>query len=67
MNDRRQNHGIEVGQRFRDHNGGRARVIAVAEGYAMLRRPRSHAFIQSCRALAKGLRGWQRRDEEQQG
>lgn len=67
MNDRRQNRGIEVGQRFQDHNGGRVRVIAVAEGFAMLRRPGSNPFIQSCRALAKGLRGWKPSVEEQQG
>lgn len=37
---------------------GHARVLAVAEGYAMMRRHRRNPFLVSVDVLLSGARGW---------
>lgn len=48
---------IEAGQRWADQYG-EARVLAVAEGYAMLRRPTSNPFIVPLGLMRSGRYGW---------
>lgn len=50
---------VEAGQLWRDEFG-QARVMAVAEGYAMLRRRRSNPFIASTDQMLSGQYGWRR-------
>lgn len=44
-------------QLWRDREG-HARVLAVAEGYAMMRRHRRNPFLVSTDVLLTGARGW---------
>lgn len=53
---------IKAGQIWHD-NVGNARVLAVAEGYVMLRRRRSNPFIQSAQRMREGKDGWQLSEE----
>lgn len=49
---------VRVGQRWIDERGGPARVLAVAEGYAMLRRHRRNPFVADVASLLRGDYGW---------
>lgn len=48
---------VAPGQRWCDEYG-QVRVLAVAEGYAMLRRRRSNPFIASTAQMERGEYGW---------
>lgn len=51
---------VRPGQRWIDDRGGPARVLAVAEGYVMLRRHRRNAFVASVEQMLRGDHGWRR-------
>lgn len=55
---------VRAGQRWQDEFG-HARVLAVAEGYAMLRRRRSNPFVASTEQMLRGDYGWRLIDQEQ--
>lgn len=54
---------VRAGQRWQDEFG-HARVLAVAEGYAMLRRWRSNPFVASTDQMLRGDYGWRLLDQE---
>ena len=49
---------VEAGQTWVDEERGVIRVLAVAEGYAMLRRKRRNPFIASVDQMLAGEYGW---------
>ena len=48
---------VQAGQRWRDEMG-EVRVLAVAEGYAMLKRRRRNPFVASVQQMERGDYGW---------
>lgn len=50
-------HTVKAGQIWRDE-AGQVRVLAVAEGYAMLKRRRRNPFVASVSQLLRGDYGW---------
>jgi len=52
------NNEVLPGQRWRDEMG-EVRVLAVGEGYAMLKRRRRNPFVASVAQMLRGEYGWQ--------
>jgi len=50
---------VRAGQTWTDCERGQVRVIAVADGYAMLRRRRRNPFLASTDQMLAGQYGWQ--------